>query len=128
MGSLTFRDFREAVLAAFPQLNELFEGNDELPHIQIGAFVGLTQRATGGADWDTYERCVHIAHTLFTRASPELEDALYVSFLEHLDFAGPRGPKAWSLLTPELQTAWRRITAYNDAILASRQKPRGRRA
>ncbi len=128
MGTLSFPDFRQAVLAEFPQLNTQFQGDDDLPFVQIGAFAGFTQRAKGAADWGTYERCVRIAHSLFTRASRELEDALYVSFLKHLYFEGPRGPKAWSLLTPELQAAWRRITAHNEAVLASRPRGKGRRS
>lgn len=126
MHLLSFPEFRVTVLGEFPELNDLFEGDDDLPFNQIGAFASFTQRAKGAGDWDIYERCIRIAHTLFTRASPELENALYVSFLEHLSFDGPRGPKAWSLLTLELQTAWRRITEQNEAALASRRRAKGR--
>jgi hypothetical protein len=128
MGPLSFPDFRAAVLAEFPALRDEFEGDDELPYLQVGAFALFTQRAKGQGDWDTYRRCVNIIGRLLANASPELENALYVSYLEHLDFRGPRGPKAWSLLTPELQAAWSRITRYIEMITGSRQKRHRRRS
>jgi hypothetical protein len=45
-----------------------------------------------------------------------------------LDFNGPRGPKAWSLLTSELQAAWRRITKSNERLAALPHKKKGRRS
>jgi hypothetical protein len=125
MELLSFPDFRTAVLAEFPQLRDEFKDDDELPYLQVGAFARFTQSAKGRADWDTYERCVGIAGRLFGRASRDLENALYVSYLEHLDFDGPRGPKAWSLLTPELQAAWRRIIKSNEKLMALPRKKRG---
>ena len=126
MELLSFSDFRSTVLAEFPQLRENFEGDDDLPYMQVGVFAKFTQSAKGRADWDTYERCVCLADRLLSRASSELENALYVSYLEHLDFDGPRGPKAWSLLTPELQAAWRRITKSIERLAALPRKKRKR--
>ncbi len=126
MDLLSFPDFRAAVLAEFPQLSDEFQGDDDIPHVQLGVFARFTQAAKGRADWQTYERCVRIAGCLFARASGDLESALYVAYLEHLDFAGERGPKAWSLLTPELQAAWRRITRSNEKRAALPHKDKRR--
>ena len=125
MELLSFPDFRAAVLSEFPQLTDDLEGDDDLPYIQVGVFATFTQAAKGRADWDTYERCVRIADPLLARASGDLENALYVAYLEHLDFDGPRGPKAWSLLSPELQRAWRRITKANEKLTALPRKKKG---
>jgi len=126
MELLSFPDFRTAVLAEFPQLHDAFEGDDERPHIQVAAFAAFTQAAKGRADWNTYERCVRIADRLFARAAGDLANALYVSYLEHLDFDGPRGPNAWSLLPSELQAAWRRITKSNERLMKLPRKKKGR--
>jgi len=122
MEHLSFPDFRAAVLTEFPQLANDFEGDDDLPYVQLGVFAKFTQAAKGRADWDTYERCVRIADRLLARASGDLENALHIAYLEHLDFDGPRGPKAWSLLSPELQAAWRRITRANEKLAALPRK------
>ncbi|HYT69937.1 MAG TPA: hypothetical protein VEK78_01065 [Gemmatimonadales bacterium] len=126
MERLSFPAFRAAVLTEFPQLSDDFEGDDDLPYVQLGAFAKFTQAAKGRADWNTYERCVRITDRLFARASGDLENAFYVAYLEHLDFDGPRGPKAWSLLTPELQSAWRRITTSSEKRAALPRKKKGR--
>jgi hypothetical protein len=127
MTPLSFSDFRRAVLDEFPALHEAFAGDDELPYLQVGAFALFTQRAKGQADWDCYRRCVRLADRLLARAAPDLENALYVAYLEHLDFEGPRGSTAWRLLTPALQAAWQRIRNYNEAIASRPGKRKNRR-
>ena len=73
----------------------------------------FTQQAKGRSDWSTYERCIRFVEQAFQNADGELEGALYVGFLEHIDFEGPRGKEAWGRLGPELQAAWKRITTDN---------------
>ena len=119
-------DFRHALLTSFP---DLFDEFDEVgpPYVQIGQFAAFTQGAKGRADWDTYRRCIALAERFLPAADAELENALYVAYLEHLDFEGPRGPEAWRLLGPSLQNAWRRITESNvDAAARPRKKRKGR--
>ena len=117
---------REALVAAFP---DAFDESDEVGprYLLIGEFAILTQRAKGAGDWDTYRRCVALAERFFVAADSELENALYVAYLEHLDFEGPRGPEAWRLLGPKLQEAWRRITASNARATALPRKQGKRR-
>ena len=93
----------------------------------IGEFAILTQRAKGAGDWDTYRRCAALAERFFVAGDAELENALYVAYLEHLDFEGPRGPEAWRLLGATLQEAWRRITASNARAAALPRKQGKRR-
>ena len=120
----TTDDFVRLVLDAFPELREEFEEDDGLPHVQMGAFARFTQQAKGRGDWETYGQCAQLADRLWGCADEYLNNALYVSYLEHLDFEGPRGPKAWSLLTPRLQQGWREIQDYLDEVAASVHAPR----
>ena len=54
--------------------------------------------------------------------------ALNVSFLEDIDFEGPRGSHAWSLLSETLQNAWSAMAAYNERLhSAVKKKSRDRR-
>ena len=114
----TTKDFVRLALAEFPELREEFEEEDGLPHLQMGAFARFTQVAKGRADWETYERCAQLADRLWGCADEELNNALYVSYLEHLDFEGSRGPKAWSLLSPRLRQGWREIQEHLDEVAA----------
>lgn len=93
--------------AAFPDLAQELVEADGLLHLEMGAFASFMQRAKGRADWESYRRGAQLADTLWGNSDPALLNALRVSFLEHLDFNGPRGPAAWALLTPRLQVAWR---------------------
>jgi hypothetical protein len=52
-----------------------------------------------------------------------LSNAIHVSFLEHLDFIGPRGAQAWKLMTPRLQSAWKDIITYNEKLLGGPWPP-----
>ena len=124
MAELSHQDFLDTVLTEFPQLRGDVDDYDGLLHPEVGAFAQFTQRAKGRADWDTYARCVRLIDRLFQHADSELENAIQVSFLEHLDFEGPRGAAAWKLLSPALQMAWKRITAYNERRLTLPTKKR----
>jgi hypothetical protein len=123
----TIADFRQALIAAFP---DLFDESDEVgpPYLPISQFAAFTQEAKGRADWETYRRCAALVERFFGAADAELENALHVSYLEHLDFEGPRGPEAWRLLGPSLQRAWQRIAASNVRAAALPRKQRKHRS
>ncbi len=55
---------------------------------------------------------------MFRRASPEVKNALFVSYLERLSFDGRHGKriKARELLSPQLQVGLRELEAYNAAL------------
>ena len=112
MPALTHHDFRRVLLEEFPQLRQEIEDSDGLLHIEMGVFAEHTQRAKGQGDWPTYERCIKLADRMWANPDAVLLNALNVSYLEYLDFDGPRGPKAWSLLTPPLQEGWKAIMQY----------------
>jgi len=105
-------------LDEFPRLRAEFEEDAGLLHLQMHAFTRLAQRAKGEGEWDTYRRCVQLAGRLWSRPNAELLNALNVSFLEHLDFDGPRGPEAWKHLSQALQEGWKAMRAYNEAVAA----------
>jgi hypothetical protein len=101
--------------AVFPDLAQDLVEADGLLHLEMGAFASFMQRAKGRADWELYRRGVRLADTLWSISDPALLNALGVSFLEHLDFNGPRGSAAWALLTPRLQVAWRSLQALGGS-------------
>lgn len=120
-------DFVRLALIAFPELREEFEDNAELLHVQMGAFARRTQRAKGEGDWDAYARCVRLADEMWRHPDYYLQNALNVSYLEHLDFDGPRGAIAWEHLTPALRDGWRAMRAYNERLSSLPQKQKRKR-
>jgi hypothetical protein len=121
-------DFVRLLLAEFPELGQEIINADGLLHLQMHAFARRMQRAKGAADWSVYKRGVRLADELWARPDADLRNALNVSFLEHLDFDGPRGADAWARLTSELQHGWQEMRAYNERIAlhsAPTRKKRG---
>ncbi len=110
-------DFLKAALQEFPALQVDLELADGLPHLEMHAYTRFTQRAKGDADWHTYRRAVYLAAKFLREADDALRNEFMVSYLEHLDFDGPRGEVAWSQLPPDLQRAWHEIVGYNERLL-----------
>ena len=69
------------------------------------------KRAQEEADWPTYVRAMRLADALWLRPTPDLLNALHVSFLEHLEFRGLDGELAWSRLSSGLQEGRRAMDA-----------------
>lgn len=113
MSTISLAELPSRVLAEFPELEEELAQSEGLPHLQMGFFAELMQRARGRGDWEVYARAARLADALWANADEGLRNALNVSLLERLDFDGPRGPHAWSLLGPPLQRAWQGMAAYN---------------
>ncbi len=121
----TQADFVSMALAEFPRLGPDFEEDEGLLHLQMHSFTRLAQTARQQGDWATYRRCIRLADRLWARPDPHLLNALNVSFLEHLDFSGPRGPVAWAHLSSTLQDGWHAMRAYNEQLL-ERAKPKAK--
>jgi len=128
MSKFSLANFGDLLIADFPELDEEFKEFAGLPYIQMGALARLVQQAKGRADWQRYGKAMKIADELWAGADDDLRNALNVSFLEHIDFEGPRGSHAWSLLSQTLQNAWTAMAAYNERLhSALKKKSRDRR-
>jgi hypothetical protein len=75
-----------------------------LLHCEMGCFAQATQAAIDNGDFEAVKDHFAFADELLCDASPELENAIQVSYLEYLRFedrmAGPN--QARKLLTPRL--------------------------
>jgi len=122
MAALTHRDFVTSVLAEFPDLSGDIASRDGSLHTVMGTFAQYTQAAKSSGDLATYERCTGLADRLFAEADAGLADAFRVSYIEHLEFEGSRGPAAWQLLPARLKAVWNQIAAENRRLMALPQK------
>jgi hypothetical protein len=98
--------FVELALADFPQLRDEFAEQDGLFHLQMAAFSRFAQAAIDRNDLDILIKCYGLLAEVMKSATSDVENAIYVSFLENLDFASsPHGPRSKRLLPPVLQKA-----------------------
>ena len=58
-----------------------------------------------------------IACQILEHGDDSLKNAIHVAFLEHLDFRGTYGNKAFSLMPTNLRDAWKDINQYMEALL-----------
>jgi len=133
MGAYSHQDLVTCLVAEFPDLRGDLENSAGQLHMEMGAFALYTQAAKGRGDLGTYERCLKLADRLFAQADADLAGAFRVSYLEHLEFEGSRGPAAWRLVPPRLQAAWNKIAAENRRLMAlpqnrAKEKPRMERS
>jgi hypothetical protein len=90
--------FMAALRTAFPELapeldDETWRG---LLHIETGCFARYTQDAIDRQDQQEVARCTEFALVAWSQGSSEVQNALGVSFLEHLNFADGKKPRQWA--------------------------------
>lgn len=115
--------FLALALAEFPSLADEFAENKGLFHVQMGTFSRLARVAIERGDFATLKRCHNLADETMRNASPSVENAIFVSFLENLDFeSSSHGAEAERLLSPkltemlaELNEHWRQIGEWQVA-------------
>ena len=122
MAAYSHQDLVPSLVAEFSDLRGDLEHAGGLLHMEMGAFALFTQAAKGRGDLSTYERCLKLADRLFAQADADLAAAFRVSYLEHLEFEGSRGPAAWRLVPPRLQGVWNQLAAENRRLMALPQK------
>ncbi|MEM0926837.1 MAG: hypothetical protein AAGJ83_12425 [Planctomycetota bacterium] len=104
----------------FPEIStdlheEAIEG---LLHCQIGEFSRFAQKQIDDNDRETFGRVCRIFLDLFEDADPALENALNVSFLEHLDFSDGKHARSWGyqFMPARMRQAFDDMEDYNRKI------------
>jgi hypothetical protein len=116
----------------FPEIaGELHEETIEgLLHCQIAEFSRFTQMTIDTQDRASFRRVCDLFVAMFDDANAELENALNVSFLEHLDFADRDISRSWGyqLMPAKMRQAFDDMAAYNRRIHAGQQAGAGQPA
>src|SRR4029453_1016487 len=98
--------FIQLALAEFPQLREEFAEENGLLHLQMAGVSRFAQAAIDRNDLDSFVRCYGFLAGVMKSATSDVVNAIYVSFLENLDFESSLyGAEAKRLLPPILQEA-----------------------
>ena len=111
-------EFRCLVAREFPQLREELEyWEDDLPHLQMGEFLNFTQEAIEARSFDVVRKSFDIATTALENGDDALLNAIYVSFLEQLDFRSDAGKEASLLMPAELKKGRYAVLDYDEKLL-----------
>jgi hypothetical protein len=119
MNAATFRDL---VLSEFPSLLEDFEEWEGLLHLQVSEFRQFTQNAIEARSSGVVSSCFQIATTALRDGDEALRNAIYVSYLEDLDFRSDAAKQAKQLMPSELKKGLDDILDYNEQL--GREQPR----
>lgn len=99
-----------------------------LLHPEMGAFAHATRAAIDAQDHETVLRHFRFIDEVFRNAAPDVENAVYVSYLENLRFEGHNAElmKARALLTPGLRQALSDLEAHLAQLFIARTARQGR--
>ncbi|WP_139752078.1 DUF7674 family protein [Aeromonas dhakensis] len=106
----------------FPEISEKLREDEGLLHIHIGEFSHHVQSFIDNGNENEFGRVCKLFVELFSSASPELENALNVSFLENLNFTDGKNNRSWaySAMPPLMRKAWDEMDEYNSKLHGNR--------
>ena len=103
----------------FPQVAEAIdECAIGLLHLEMASLMRATVEAIRHGDAKTVRAHFAFVDEVYRNADAAVENAVNVSYLEHIDFEGPKAKaiQAHELLTPRLQTAVKELQEYWEAL------------
>ena len=106
------QEFGELLLAEFPELREEISEYEGLDHLKMMEFALFTERACNREDLKTVERCLRLADRLLRDGDSQINNAVYVSYLETLPRKGKVHDQIRKMMTSDLRKGWHRILDY----------------
>ena len=68
-----------------------------LTHLEISSFARYTQNQVDARDESELKRCFEIARTLMLEGDESIQNAMHVSYLEHLNLRDGKIRRNWAL-------------------------------
>lgn len=92
--------------------DEVVEG---LLHPQMGVFSRLAQSAIDEGDLELWRAITAVFMEVWRNCSPEVANALNVSFLEHLHFEDEKIARSWAYraMPEQMRRTWDEMEEYN---------------
>jgi hypothetical protein len=96
------------------------ECSQGLLHCEMGTLARATQTCLKSGDSETARKHFAFVDEVFQNADRDVQNAVYVSYLENLQFEGANimTPQARELLTPRLRTALIELEEYLDRLFS----------
>ena len=110
-------EFCNIVLSEFPSLRQDFEEWEGLIHLQVSEFLRFTERGIEAKSFEVVSKCFELANTALVKGDDDLRNAIYVSYLEHLDLRSDAGKRAAQLMPAELIQGRNDILDYDERLL-----------
>ena len=112
-------DFLQEIKKLDPELRRWVNGSQGLFHVQIGELARWVRTAMKEGRLVDFVKANEIVARYFLPNDKRLEEfnnAVFVSYLEHLLFDDEAGAQAWEVLPSNLQEGHREIMAYMEAM------------
>jgi len=104
----------------FPELAEVLHDEiyDGLVHLQMGRFADMAQDVIDSGDEKRWPWVTETFHNIWINCTPEVKNALNVSFLEHIHFKDGEVARSWAYETMPviMRLAWDEMDEYNRRI------------
>lgn len=104
----------------FPELSEELHDEicDNLLHPQIAVFSRFAQSVIDDANSELWNSVSQTFWEVWKDCTPEVTNALNVSFLEHLNFSDAKKKRSWAYVAmhPAMRKAWDEMEAYNRKL------------
>jgi hypothetical protein len=101
VGNLHRSIFLKELKDTFPNLRAEINAQHGLLHLEMHVFADLAQRAIAVGNKKDVASCFSLAERYCMDGNDDLQNAIGVSFVEHLDLRNSRW--AWELLGPALK-------------------------
>lgn len=100
-------DFINAIRLEFPDLSDGLDDHSGLFCMEMGQFAVSCRHAVDVGDRDLVKQYFEFARRAWMSGDNEVQNALGVAFIEHLNFVDGKVPRRWAfdLLPPVLQAA-----------------------
>jgi len=101
VGDLHRTVFLKELKESFPDLRSEINAQHGLLHLEVHVFTDFVQRGIAARNAEEVASCFKLAEKYFRDGNDHLQNAIGVSFLEHLNLQNAQW--AWELLGPILQ-------------------------
>jgi hypothetical protein len=106
----------KALWEEFPELREKFEEYEGLLHLQFAALARRTEAAIAMGNLVAVRHDFMFVDRVLARANEFVDNAIHVSYLEHVDLSGEHGAAAEKLLSTRLREGWQEIHDYMNRV------------
>ena len=106
---LSKAEFLTLLTETFPETREdvLDPDYDDLIHLQVGILANYANKCVEIKRFDELKKVFDFFEATEKKVDSDIENALYVSFLEHVDFEGLDEKEIKKYLKPHYFDAWR---------------------
>ncbi len=112
----------QKIISTFPEIKEDIESDEDLFYLQISTFSSFAQNAIDNKDKKTFSQICELIRSFLLSSSGDTNNALHVSFLEHLHFEdSKRTSRSWAyeVMPKIMKESYNNIMKYNEELFRS---------